>query len=293
MSQFSAEEWMDVKSYVHTPAEFCMSVEVNKAIDNTNKAWETNALCNESLFNSINSKYLPSIFGQWNGLNCLVVGAGNSSTNSLHQIKKKKEAGWKVVSVDRAHQRLKDYGITPDLTVTCDASGMVEQFLRKMDKDDKIAINIYQNPTTARMLDKRAGESYWFSLINPFSPMIERWFKKYNHDIFALRAGYIVGFAAVDLAYRMGCKKIVTIGNDLCWHSLDDIEDFIKVEGAILKANVEGIDHPIFTLEAFLQASGIFKMFPDLHPEVDWIDCSNGIMQGFRRVKILNNVMSN
>jgi hypothetical protein len=276
------EKLMTPEFYGHSPNEIMENVALNKKIDSDNNIWSQNVLANEYAFR--NDKSIKDMYGQWEGMKTLVVGAGPSANTHVRGIKKKQDAGWKIIAVDRVHKMLRENDIVPDLTIACDAQKTVGGFLSEVDEKDTVVMNISQDPTIVRTLKSKAGKSYFYALANPYSRTFAEWFSKYDKNLFCIRAGYVVGFAATDLAYWMGSRIVALIGNEFSWKSKSSIEEIYKKEMIFkIKDNEDGKIR--YSISAFMCAADIFHIFKR-HDDCDFINCSDGIIKSFRRKDI-------
>ena len=277
-------KWMDGHSYGKTDEEIERTILENDSIDLCNVGWLKNAAANETVFNK--GKVLSDIYGSWEGEKALMIGAGQTSHKHIKQIAKKQAKGWKIVATDRAFGRLRAEGIRPDITVTCDAQALTLGFLDGVDSDDTVAVSIFQNPSMLRALEHRGVNTYYFCLINPFSRLSMDCYGRFNKELFCLRAGYVVGFPATDLCQFMGCKTVALIGNELCWFNQKDIEEKYY-GGSSFKLFYDNLTKKkYYTIDAFLKAICTFQLFPDMCPDVEWIDCSGGLVQNFKKRNI-------
>lgn len=271
MLVFDPAAIMDGASYGYTPEVIDCLVTGNTQIDmKWWSTWQANMISN---MNNIFAKHiqpLSSIYGEWDGLDCLVVGAGPSLTQNMDHVRQAAEKGFKIVCVDRAFNKLKYAGISPDITITMDANEKVGNFFidNQINENDTFALCVITHPSVYKALS--GSNVYFYSCINPFSA-----FWKYAIDCIGIsyaciRPGFVVTFSAVDLALWMGAKRIVTIGNELCW-KLDDEVDTGYKKYIVLPGGK-------FTIKSFQKASIAFRFFPDKYPDIEFIDASDGII---------------
>lgn len=226
------------------------------------------------------SPALSSLYGGWTGEGCVVAGAGPSLAENLGALRAAKDAGWRVVAVDRAFGVLKSAGIRPDITVTCDAGENVAGFFRDglVDGEDVFAVCVISHPAVFEKL--RGGKVYVFGCANPFSGFWRFAEGRCREGVMCLRPGYVVTFSAVDLALWMGADRVVTAGNELSWRGEGEVDNCYR--GAELVRLLDGR----VTIGAFMRASRAFRFFPKRHPEVCFMDASGGIAEGWEPVDL-------
>jgi hypothetical protein len=283
---FDPAYWMKISSYKHTEKIKSLTAAHSCVVDRANKEWVENA--NKNLSRLTPNNFLSGQFGQWAGESALMVGAGKSMRDNIEGIRRLQRNGWRIVVCDRAFITMRKAGIVPDFVVTLDSKGVVQDFLVGLSPEDKVACAIMQHPHTISKCEKKTkGNVFYYTHINPFSA-IHRFLwaqQAIPRMLFALRAGYLVSFSAVDLAYWMGCSRIAMIGNDLCWHERTEVDSYyLNNPGSVYQVQ-KGRDAK-FTIQAFFQAAEIFKEFTRLDPSLDLIDCSGGIIKGVRELKM-------
>ena len=267
--------------------------------------WTQNADASSELVQSAKCKVqgmevrpVRELFGTQKGM-CLVAGAGKSLNRNIEEVKRLADEGATVMGVDRAFAILKSEGIKPSLTLTRDASERVVDFfpMDLVEGDDVFVVSVVCSPEVFERCGVRNGEFkfrtsalphsptptlYMYSDINPFSPFWNLYYQRYGYEYAGLLSGYVVTFSLVDLVWRMGFDRVVTIGNELCYGS----EDEVRAEGY---REVVRVGDGRFANRAFHCAAGCFSLFPRMCPEVEFIDCSGGIVKDWK-IKRLEDV---
>ena len=225
---------------------------------------------------------LSSRFGQWNGENCLVVGSGPSCKKNIKNIRKAVEMGWRVISVDRAHVFLKKNGVRPDITISIDGGKKIPEFFDGVEigSDEIFALCVTSHPDVYERLGH--ADIHCFACANPFSELWRKIYAENVPELTCLRPGNVVTFSAVDLALWMGCKKIVTIGNDLCWHADD------RIQWEMYKGfRISKVGGGLVSTEAFIKAAKVFRFFKNHHgKDAKFIDASMGIVKGWKQIPL-------
>lgn len=76
----------------------------------------------------------------------------------------------------------------------------------------------------------------------------------------------------------MGYDPIVTIGNELSWKSRQEADDYIIGYPQLVRKHEES---GLWIIKAFGDAAGCFSMFPFFHPDISFIDLSDGLCKYF------------
>lgn len=292
---FTPEYWMSPEVYGHDQKtiESLTSIGANKqadgdkrysnAIKNMNRFGEFDKACDIELSETV-----------------VVLAAGPSLDAGLPAVRDAQAAGKiSVVCADRAYERARKGGVRPDLILTEDPHqncGM--KFLRFVDSEDSVMCGVMGHPTfTVSPMLRKAGKTYLACGVTPFSGLYKTLFNELPREIFQYRVNYLVTFSAVDFAYWCGAKKIVTIGNDLCWKSRESFDNYIagyKFNDIFFKAKwpepdklpeqMKGVD--FYTTGTFAQAAAAFEFLPKTHPDCEWIDSSFGLVLGWQRKEL-------
>ena len=276
MPVFDAEKVMSADSYGLDAATRRATEDSNSRIDLMWwKRWFANLEANESEWKS--RPALSSLFGSWKGERCIVAGAGPSLKENLPLLEEAAKCGWRIVSVDRAFTMLKEGGIRPDITVSSDAGACVTDFFDKATpgSDDVFALSVITHPDVYKKLSN--CQIYVYSCANPFSAFWRFAAERLSKGVPCLRPGFIVTFSAVDLALWMGANPIMTVGNELSWREGAPTEKCYE-DAKLIRAPGGRI-----TISSFLKAARAFRFFSARYPDVEFIDASGGIAEGWKK----------
>jgi len=219
---------------------------------------------------------------------CLVCGAGPSIHKNADAIRAAQKAGWQIIATDRALKEVRDIGVKEDLSVTTECQPECGDFLLAAGAGDRVAVNLISCPETRNELIKRGAQVFHVGDMCPSSPFWTTLAREehYGPEIQCVRPGYVVTFAAVDIAFWMSGRPrpIVTIGNDLCYDTFESCQrdnDWIPlVPGFPRQAKVVYcLEDGRFTINTFAHAATVFTMFPHYHPSHEFYDASGGIME--------------
>jgi hypothetical protein len=279
---FNRDKWLDWRTYYGT-RELCREMAVkSKAIDDT--LWdilEENVEGNLSLIeDGFVTEWIDKVlYGKYSGP-VIVCGAGPSLFQNIEALKQKQAEGVPIIAVDRALKTLKENGIKPMLTVSVDPQMKVANFYKgSVGPDDMVAISLGVDMETAAQASN--GRPMWFAPMHPVSPFWGWQYHSIGHHIATVRPGGVVGYSAVDIAIWCGFDLIVSIGNDFSWEYGDEESD--KFYSAQEKIDLP--EQKRFTIQPFLDAAGAFSWFPAWHPEVCFVDATDGIISGWNKQK--------
>lgn len=140
----------------------------------------------------------------------LICGAGPSLSGQLEMIKKH-SGRFILICVGRLAKTLSQNGLMPDFVVEMDP----ECYLN-WEHSEKMNCPLAAFPIISPEVAERFPEIVWFA--EPSSPFTE-FMKKKNIELPSLSLSRGVIVSAIDLALKLGCKKIALAGNDLCFSS--------------------------------------------------------------------------
>ncbi len=231
---------------------------------------------------------LNTLFGQWNNEPVLIVGAGPSLKKNITLVGRAKENGWRIVATDVVFNRLKSIGIKPDLTVNLDANEYCWNYFDKkyIEEDDVFALSVTSDPSVYKKLEN--STVYPYATYNPFNEIWDEILvPKYGDGMYAAMSGTIVTSSIADMCLWMGCNPIVTIGNDLRYKNLKDIDPHH------IEIGVHGRCPGGWTIRPFMLAKAVLSFLALKYPDrnlvkdnVQWIDCSGGMVEDWQKLPL-------
>ncbi len=148
------------------------------------------------------------------GATALVCGAGPSLYEDLERLKltpgARENAVW--IAVDTALAPLHAAGFAPDLTVSVDPQALNRYYLEGERDSSWIVID----PTTTYLTPRLVGADRLVFTSSPFA-LARLFFDYCEESVGELAFGGSVSTNAYDLAVRMGCRRILLIGQDLAF----------------------------------------------------------------------------
>lgn len=148
------------------------------------------------------------------GATALVCGAGPSLYEDLQRLKAipgaRENAIW--IAVDTALAPLQAAGFSPDLTVSVDPQALNRYYLEGFADPGWIVID----PTTTYLTPRLLAADRLVFTSSPFA-LARLFFDYCEESVGELAFGGSVSTNAYDLAVRMGCRRILLIGQDLAF----------------------------------------------------------------------------
>lgn len=230
----------------------------------------------------MNQKYdfifAQSLFDELKKLNCpvIIVSAGPSLVNDMHKLHALKDKAF-IVAVGTAIRILDTHGIKPHLRIAID--GHPSECIFEGIDTEAVPL-LYSQKISAVVLPNYHGMKYMMILD---VDRISKYFYKdtgYNQTI--ARSGFSVANLALDLFLTLGYKKVILIGQDLCYKkeklyaegARGNNEVDIKGPGFVRTRN--GNDEEIDTTLQFLGMRNMFEKIILQFPETTVINATEG-----------------
>lgn len=154
----------------------------------------------------IHSPGIKNLFGKFEGMPSLIIGAGPSLDISIDGIKMAKEKAL-LIAADTALKTLLDRGISPDLVVVVDPQEVNIEYLNGIEEGDHFLV---VGSTAHHRIPSLGGQKFFFRTDHP----ICRWFSTFDDKGFLRTGGGSVVNVAFDLATRLGVDPVVLVGCD-------------------------------------------------------------------------------
>ena len=231
-------------------------------------AWVENADRNIGAANMFG--WIDNLYGKSEGP-VFVCGTGPSLYRDMEYLKRLFSLGAKFIAVDRAFPALMANGIVPHLVVTDDQQPQVAKYFKEYVSfsDTVFSPSLVTHPDVVKMFK---GPITFHAPINPFSWFWQLAYQHFGRHIATNRASSVVTFSAVDIALWMGFNPIITIGNDGCFASMADLRKEVGDYPRVIELPDGRATHDVF-----MNAAHGFGVLEKWHPEVRFIDLSDGI----------------
>ena len=234
--------------------------------------WQFNTLKN--LPRLVTQPGLDVLKGLFAGKPALVVAAGPSLDEALKVIPGIRD-GFVVIATGTALKPLRRAGIRPDLVVTVDASHLTgSQFETKCDDLFLCCSSLAYSP----ILEKVRG---LFSGRLDASP-IDQWIDSNVTPRGTMFAGGTVTASAMDMASRLGCHPVVTVGLDLCFaddgttHANDTMYHGRRLDPDKLIRVPGNFQHEVFTTNQFRCYIQLLEEYIEHNRSTPFINATHG-----------------
>ncbi len=180
------------------------------------KIWLKNIILNSPKLTRHSN--LSTLFNQFESVPALIVSAGPSLSESLHDINKVKDR-MLIFSTDTALSTLLAGDIIPDFIISLDAQLHNFKDFITLNKSTSTTL-IYDLSVYPKIPDWVHGKHFYFTSVHhnekvhPFIDFIQR---KLNISIGSVLSGSSVAATAIEISRLMGCKPIILLGQDLSY----------------------------------------------------------------------------
>jgi hypothetical protein len=199
------------------------------------KQWTENAYNN--LFPIVRSPGVKELFGRFENVPGIVVAAGPSLNKNVRLLAETK-GRMLIIAVDTAVRVLMKEGITPDLVVTIDPEPLTSKLWEEVKTDLCIVFEAGVHHWIPNNVDGR----FFAARCNHYPMLV--WLESVFPEKGRLELGPSTASVAFNLAYKMGLRPIVMVGQDLAFsegltHARDTMfgrevesgESLVEVEG--------------------------------------------------------------
>jgi hypothetical protein len=280
---------MNPDVYGYTAEDIAGIQESNNACDaHWNNDWCANADANWEFAKECRW-VTKALYGKMTGGQAIVCGVGPSLFRSFDELKIARRDGAHIWAVDRAFKPMVENGVYPQFVVTTDAGECVRAMFdfEGVRPNTIVCCSLTTHPSVIALLREKKCEIVFYGTINPFSRFSKQLYMRFGEWVGMVRSGIVVTFCAVDIAYWTGYTQIVTVGNDLCYPSVQAALDD-GIEEHMIREEFEeyplawgcGFDYPtgVVTILPFERAAGAMHIFPRFHNhDCSFLDVSGGI----------------
>lgn len=209
----------------------------------------------------------------------IIVSAGPSLNKNIHLLAEAKSRAL-IIAVGSAMTILDSHGIVPHFRMAFDGNQANRNLFAAVDTAS--CPLICSNALYYEVLPQYKGRTIQMILNTDY---LSQYFRKKQHKACKLiRSGHSIANVAFDLACKWASKKIILIGQDLCytnekmhadgaWDDKLDLAETAKKNWLPAK-DIYGQD--VYTDQPFLGMKAIFEELVMLYPEVQCINASEG-----------------
>ena len=173
--------------------------------------WNANYEANRALISR--SPRVSRLFGKFNDVPALIVGAGPSLEKNIHLLGAVQGRS-AVIAVDTALMPLVSAGVSPALTVMLDPQPDVARFFSGVNTSRKILVA--PSIASPEALSEWKGEIVFYNKFAPDIPALTRIASQSPELGFLIPGGSVLS-VGLDLAFRMGSGAIGFAGQDLSY----------------------------------------------------------------------------
>lgn len=206
----------------------------------------------------------------------IIVSAGPSLNYTMEYLKKLKNKAL-IVAVGSAIKILDSNGIIPHFRMAFD--GLENERKIFNDIDTESSILIFSDLINYKILNEYKGQKV--RMVVDTDLMSQYFYKKLNGTVFLTRSGFSIANVALDAFIKLGAKKIIFIGQDLCytegklyakgsWHN----ENSVNFENTTYIEVNNVLGEKVNTTKQFLGMKDLLEEIIKLNPEVSYINCT-------------------
>ena len=142
----------------------------------------------------------------------MLICGGPSTADFLAEIKRRKRQGWKIVTLNNAHEWVQDQGLKPGLQIMLDARPYNVRFLKNPVDTCRYMLASQCDPVLFDALED--NEVFiWHAAGDEEKKILDKYYLKRYVPI---QGGTTVGTRALFLLYTLGIRKIAIYGMDSC-----------------------------------------------------------------------------
>lgn len=241
--------------------------------ENFKYIWPINTIRNMKY----NNELVDKLFGKFNNVPAILVAAGPSLNKNIHLLKEAKNKAI-IVAVGSAIKILNNAGISPDFYFAVDGT--------------KEEIHIFDNIKTGNTT-LIYGDKLYYDIIPNYKgrklKMIlnldflgKYIYDKTNISYVESKSGFSIANVALGVLNQFGCKKIIFMGQDLCYSDNKEYaegswkEEDLNFENNnfIKRKDIYGMD--VFTIPPYLGMKKIFENYIKYNTDTMFINATEG-----------------
>ncbi|MCB2310033.1 DUF115 domain-containing protein [Clostridium tagluense] len=241
--------------------------------ENFKYVWPVNTIRNMKY----NNELVDKLFGKFNNVPAILVSAGPSLNKNIHLLKEAKNRAI-IVAVGSAIKILNNAGISPDFYFAVDGGKEEKKIFDNISTENTILI--YGDKLYCEILPNYKGRKLKMILNLDF--LGKYIYNKANISYVESNSGFSIANVALGVLNQFGCKKIIFMGQDLCYSdnkeyaegSWKDEDLNFENNNFIKRKDINGKD--VFTISSYLGMKKIFENHIKCNPNTMFINATQG-----------------
>lgn len=237
----------------------------------------------DNVFSNLQYESIPieSFFNKFEDDIAIMVSAGPSLNKNIEELKELKGKVF-IAGVGTASRILEKNGIVPDFRFALDANETEMNIFKDINTENSVLC--YSNNLYKEILKIYKGKKV--RMITEGDNLTEYLYKKRGLEYCTVYSGYSVANTSLDVLNKMGFKKVILLGQDLCftngeYHAKGSfLPDNFKLSfdsSYIKQKNVYGDE--VYTTAPFLSMKKSFEDYLKKYEYMEVINCTQGGLQ--------------
>jgi len=232
-----------------------------------------------NIFKNIKVEALPldELIGEFEDLPAIIVSAGPSLNKNMHYLKEVRNKAL-IVAVGSAIKILDSNGIVPHLRFAFDGSEDEGNIFKNIDTESSALV--FSDELYHEILPTYKGKKIRMVLNTDY--LLQYIQKSIYNSVFTIKSGFSIANVALDAIIKLGFKKIVFIGQDLCYTegsihakgSWNNEEIDFSKESYIKTENIFG--DSVYTDKQFLGMKTALESLMKFHGNIEYINATEG-----------------
>lgn len=236
----------------------------------------------DNVFSNLQHESIPveSFFNKFKENIAIMVSAGPSLNKDIEELKKLKGKVF-IAAVGTAARILNKNGIKPDFCFALDANETEMKIFQDINTENSVLC--YSNTLYKGIFKIYKGKKV--RMITEGDNLTEYLYKKSHLEYSTVYSGYSVANTSLDVLNKMGFKKVILLGQDLCfsngeYHAKGSFlpENFDTKayfgNGYIKEKNIYNED--VYTIASFISMRKSFEDYLKKHKYVEVVNCTQG-----------------
>lgn len=220
---------------------------------------------------------LDSFIDKFNDIPAIVVSAGPSLNKNMHLLKEVKDKAV-IVAVGSAIKILHGNNIVPHFRFAFDGGEEEKNIFNDINTENSTLV--FGDELYNEILPEYKGKK--IRMVLSTNHLVQYINRRLNRSNFTVKSGFSIANVALDALIKLGIKKIIFMGQDLCYTEgnlyargswMEETPDFSK-EGYIKTKDIFGQD--VYTIKGFLGMKNMLEQSIKLNANVEYINATEG-----------------